>query len=106
MAWIAVEWREEVEAKTVIEGTTATIYRRRVVITEYEQIGTYAIVNSQPPSSNVTSVYGNEDSTMTTFYRGSRNTITGKTVERKVEVNPGRWKKGDQYTIADAKPPA
>ena len=33
MAWIAVEWREDVEAKTVISGTTATIYRRRVVVT-------------------------------------------------------------------------
>ena len=106
MAWIAVEWREDVEAKTVIDGTTATIYRRRVVVTEYEQDSVYALSNSQPPSSNVTSVYGNENSTMVTFYRAHRNPITLKTVERKVEVNPGQWKKGDQYTIADAEAPA
>lgn len=106
MAWIAVEWREDVEAKTVISGTTATIYRRRVVVTEYEQASVYALNNVQPPSQNVTSVYGNENSTMVTFYKAVRNPITLKTVERKVEVNPGQWKKGDQYTIADAEAPA
>lgn len=106
MAWIAVEWREDIEAKTVISGTTATIYRRRVVITEYEKASVYALSNSAPPTANVTSVYGNENSTMITFYRAVRNPITLKTVERKVEVNPGHWKKGDQYPIADAEAPA
>lgn len=99
--WIAVEWREEVEAKTVIEGVTATIYRRRVVVTEYEQASVYALSNNAPPTANVTSVYGDENSTMVTFYKAVRNPITLKTVERKVAVNPGLWKKGDQYTITD-----
>jgi len=106
MAWIAVEWREDVEAKPVIEGTTASVYRRRVVGTAYEPHGARALATNTPPSSNVTSVYGNEDSTMVTFYRAQRNPITLKTVERKVEVNPGQWKKGDHYTIADAESPA
>lgn len=105
MAWIAVEWREDVEEKTVISGTTATIYRRRVVVTEFEQASVYALGNSEPPSSNVTSIFGDEDSTRITFYKAVRNPITLKTVERKVEVNPGKWKKGDEYTIVDAEAP-
>ena len=105
MNWIAVEWREDVESKTIINGTTATVYRRRVVVTEYEQYGVYALSNSQPPSTNVTSVYGDENSTMVTFYRAQRNPITLKTVERKIEVNPGLWKKGDEYEIEAAQAP-
>ena len=103
--WIMVEGASEVESKQVTDTALGTIkiYRREVISTLYES-HEYNPTFAWNAGVAETSLFGDEDSERCVQHGFRLSPITGKVVQTKTVVKPGKWKHAQTYNIEEAEP--